>query len=110
MKKNKIIILSGLLVIGFTLFIVGLQEDTTGAKPNSHDLIFNKQLKISGLTHQPIIITSNSEFTSENGVVQGDGSQNNPYIIANWTIDAGGTGSSISISGTSVYFIIKNTR
>lgn len=63
--------------------------------------------------HNPILIVGNDDFTAKNGVIGGDGSAGNPYIIANWNIrmkmidilkDADG----ISIKDTTAFFVIKN--
>ena len=55
----------------------------------------------------PICITGDNEFTSANGVVGGDGSENNPFIIENWVIDAS-SAHGITIRNTRAYFIIRN--
>jgi parallel beta-helix repeat protein len=55
----------------------------------------------------PICITGDNEFTSANGVVGGDGSENDPFIIENWVIDAS-SAHGITIRNTRVYFIIWN--
>ncbi len=54
-----------------------------------------------------ITITSNGEYTGANGVVDGAGTQGDPYIIENWTINASGT-NSITISNTNAYVVIRN--
>ena len=55
----------------------------------------------------PIEITQDSEFTSDNGVVNGTGTEENPFIIEGWEITfSEGTG--ILIADTSKYFIISN--
>ena len=58
--------------------------------------------------HDPISISFNSEFTSENGVTSGNGTEENPYIIENWEINGGGANNGIYISFTDSYFIIRN--
>jgi len=57
--------------------------------------------------HEPIEIHSNAEFTSENGVVSGDGSEESPYIIENWQINATPFGG-IWITDTDAHFTIRN--
>jgi hypothetical protein len=57
--------------------------------------------------HSPIKIISNSNFTIANGIVAGNGTVLNPYILENWSIDASIT-DGISIIGTTSYFIIRN--
>ncbi|MEM3444811.1 MAG: NosD domain-containing protein [Thermoplasmata archaeon] len=58
--------------------------------------------------HLPIHITRNSEFTPENGVVGGSGTQSDPYIIEGWEIDANGGTYAIWIENTDAYFVIRN--
>jgi parallel beta-helix repeat protein len=62
----------------------------------------------SALTdHNPILIQSDLEFNASNGVVSGDGSLSNPFIIENWSIDATDD-NGIQIENTNSYFIIRN--
>ncbi|MEM3396847.1 MAG: NosD domain-containing protein [Thermoplasmata archaeon] len=60
------------------------------------------------VSHSPIHITNNSEFTAANGVSGGSGTPSDPYIIENWEIDANGGTYCISIENTDVYFVIRN--
>jgi parallel beta-helix repeat protein len=57
-------------------------------------------------SHSSISITNNAEFTSANGVTQGDGSPSNPYLIRGWEIESGITG--IDVRSTTVYFVIRD--
>jgi len=57
--------------------------------------------------HDPISILSDADFTTTNGVVTGHGTPTDPYIIANWTIDAE-TGVGIRIQGTSAHVSIRD--
>ena len=57
--------------------------------------------------HEPIKIDGNSQFISSNGVISGDGSSSNPFIIENWSIDINEQ-TGIYIYNTNSYFIIKN--
>ena len=57
--------------------------------------------------HDPIYIEGNDNFTSTNGVVGGSGTENDPYIIENWDINAENA-HAIEIRNTTVYFIIRN--
>ncbi len=61
------------------------------------------------LSHSPIVIASDSDFTRENGVVGGSGAQDDPYIIAGWEIDAG-RGTGILIKGVTASFVIRDCR
>ena len=58
--------------------------------------------------HSPITIMSDSQFTPENGVVGGTGTEDDPYIIANLEIDATGSPYGIGVFGTTAYFRIEN--
>ncbi|MEM4161361.1 MAG: right-handed parallel beta-helix repeat-containing protein, partial [Thermoplasmata archaeon] len=61
-----------------------------------------------GTPHAPIHINGNSQFTGENGVVGGSGTQSDPYIISGWEIDANGGTYAIWIENTTAYFVIRN--
>lgn len=58
------------------------------------------------ITHAPIHIDGDLEFTTANGVIRGNGSSVSPYIIEGWNINAS-TGNGIEVRGTSAYFIIR---
>jgi len=66
--------------------------------------------------HKPIYIVGNANFTEENGVIAGNGTKENPYIIANWVIPANMSitldglqfNTGIYIANTTKYFIIRN--
>lgn len=72
-------------------------------------LLLSPSLVHALTSHDPIHINGNAAFTPANGVVAGDGTSGNPYIIEDWEIDAlGGTG--IWIQNTDAYFEIRNCR
>ncbi len=56
----------------------------------------------------PIIIEGNDDFTHENGVIAGNGTKENPYIIEGWEINASGEWHGIVIKNTTAYVIIRN--
>lgn len=58
--------------------------------------------------HAVISISSDYEFTVENGVCSGSGTFEDPYIIEGWAIDAGESRQGIRIHGTSRPFVIRN--
>ncbi|MDI6917447.1 MAG: right-handed parallel beta-helix repeat-containing protein, partial [Thermoplasmatales archaeon] len=59
-------------------------------------------------SHEPIYINGNDDFVvGENGVVSGNGTEDDAYIIEGWDIDASTT-NGIDIENTDVYFIIGN--
>ena len=57
--------------------------------------------------HSPIKIAGNSAFTAANGVVGGNGSPSNPFVIQGWDIDASST-NGIDLRNTNSSFIIRN--
>ena len=59
--------------------------------------------------HAPIVIKTNSDFTTPNGVVGGTGSQNDPYLISDWQIDAGSV-NGVSVANTTAFFVIRNVN
>jgi len=60
--------------------------------------------------HRAIIITNDHEFTVENGVCSGSGTEADPYVIENWLIDAGLDEYGIRIHGTTRPFVIRNVE
>ena len=57
--------------------------------------------------HNPISISGNGEFTAANGVVSGSGIASDPYIIADWDINAS-TANGIWIHGTDAHFAVRD--
>lgn len=63
--------------------------------------------------HDVIQIDGNSAFTAENGVTGGQGTEEDPYILEGWVINASlaaGSAGGIQISHTDVYFKIRDVR
>lgn len=58
--------------------------------------------------HTAISITGDSQFTSANGVVSGDGSASDPYIIENHSIEESSWIDGILVQGTTKHFVIRN--
>ncbi len=56
-----------------------------------------------------IRINSNADFTPANGVIGGNGTQSNPYVIAWWDINANGSKYAIYIGNTTAYFVIAHS-
>lgn len=61
----------------------------------------------TGSSRSPIRILSDADFTSENGVVGGQGTPSDPYVIADWVI-TGPSDPAILIRGTQAWFVIRN--
>jgi parallel beta-helix repeat protein len=62
------------------------------------------------VTHAPIAISSDSNFASQAASEGwlGDGTESNPYLIANYEINGSASGYCIAIQSTNVYFTIQN--
>lgn len=72
---------------------------------NNNPLINNRGNYTS---HEPIKIESNNDFNFTNGVTKGSGTQNDPYIIENLSINGTPNGYCISIENTDKHLIIRN--
>ncbi len=59
--------------------------------------------------HDPIYIDGNENFTSTNGVTEGNGTPSNPYIIEGWEIDAS-SAHGIAIENTDAHFVIRDVH
>ncbi len=109
MKKTKLVLISGFLLLTLCIpFSIFTTVENSRRSESIDTLEINEKLKVSGLSHDPIRINGDSEFTSANGAVKGSGTKADPYVIANWTIDARNSSSCIIILGTSVFFQIRN--
>ncbi|MBU1158638.1 MAG: right-handed parallel beta-helix repeat-containing protein [Candidatus Thermoplasmatota archaeon] len=61
--------------------------------------------------HDPIMIDGDEAFTEENGVVGGNGTEGEPYIISGWmidTIDLTAWSAAIEIVNTTEHFLVTN--
>jgi hypothetical protein len=58
-------------------------------------------------THGALTIIGNANFTAANGVIGGSGTASDPYVIANWDIDAAKS-MGIYMESTDAHFIIRN--
>ena len=57
--------------------------------------------------HSPISVIGNGDFTAANGVIWGNGTTSNPYVVAHWYINAS-TANGISIQDTDAHFIVRS--
>lgn len=57
--------------------------------------------------HGPILIVGDAGFTAANGVVQGSGSQIDPYVIDGWFVNASSS-DGIVVMDTTAFFVIRN--
>ncbi|UCD14537.1 MAG: right-handed parallel beta-helix repeat-containing protein [Thermoplasmatales archaeon] len=97
----------GFILMAFLLFIGLVLAPSINA--NKGSLSEKTIIGISDGNHPPIIINGNDDFTPENGVTGGNGTENDPYIIEDWIIVGDGSASDgIFINNTNAYFMIRN--
>ena len=97
---------SFILVIIFSLIGSGLAPSIHA---DTSSLFEKTIIDISNGSHPPIYINGNDDFTHENGVTGGSGTEEDPYIIENWVISGNGSvNDGIFINNTNVYFVIRN--
>ena len=89
-----------LIVLGIALPVVVYQAPIVSASETEVS-------KSEYTPHDPIYINRNLQFTPENGVSSGNGTQSNPYIIEGWDINAN-SAHGFEIINTDKYFIIRN--
>lgn len=58
--------------------------------------------------HDAIVINDDSQFTSANGVVSGNGTKLDPYIIEGWKIGPFHNSTAINVWNTNAHFRIRN--
>src|SRR5438093_2410344 len=60
--------------------------------------------------HSPIAIDGNGNFTGQNGVTSGNGTESDPYVIEGWIVSVCCQTPGILIQNTSAYFVIRNVH
>ena len=105
--KSKIIIL---ICFGILFAIVLM---ITVNPSNTKVITFDKEkLKISAVSGKIHIDDDNPSINwtvaKKDGICTGNGTYSDPYIIEDLVIDGGGSGNSISIENSNVYFKIEN--
>lgn len=96
-------------VITFILIFLFIGLTFVQSYNASSNILSNEIVSLNGNNHQPIYINDNDDFTSENGVTGGSGTENDPYIIENWIIKGNDSiKEGIFINNTDAYFIIRN--
>ncbi|MEM2901065.1 MAG: right-handed parallel beta-helix repeat-containing protein, partial [Thermoplasmata archaeon] len=107
------ILIIGLSVFGTTVCVENCQDTSLIEKEVGLDSLagFGKVVTSNDgrLTERLVIkIYGNALFTDVNGVVSGDGTALNPYVISGWYIDAQGGDACIYLENTTAYFVIRN--
>ncbi len=71
----------------------------------SGDIVDGNRARGTYVPHKPIRINSNSDFNPGHGVVGGTGTEDDPYVIRGWKIEAS---IGIYVGNTSAYFVIED--
>lgn len=93
------------LISGMVFTLVILSGLTISSAFETNQFSFSLQ---SLPSHDPIHIVNNGEFTAENGVTDGSGTKEDPYIVEGWDIFADIPQDGIRIDDTDKHFIIRN--
>ena len=98
-------ILIAVLMLGTTAGLIG--QIGNGKEPLPPETPARIPARIAYTSHNPISITGNGGFTNASGVVWGNGTASDPYIIADWDITPS-TAEGILIQYTNAHLIIRN--
>jgi parallel beta-helix repeat protein len=99
MKTKSVSIIIGLFLISTGFF--GASYPVKGNEINASSYVSFYT------SHAPIFIEGNDDFTQANGVTNGTGTSNDPYIIEGWEINASAK-NGIEIWNTTDHFIIRD--
>jgi len=108
--KSKLIIIGILfaLLLIITTNLSYITDNSNKRLNYGDDFTLDKDnLKISDVSGK-IHINNNWTAAKSAGICTGEGTSSNPYIIQNFEIDAGGSGSCIKIENSDVYFRVEN--
>jgi len=93
------------IIFGSILTVLVITQESNPPAPDV-------SARISYTVHSPISINGNAQFNHtnfpNNGVVSGNGTVSNPYIIEDWDINSTGTLFAIYIFNTTAHFKIMN--
>jgi parallel beta-helix repeat protein len=93
--------------VGGTYTVILEVRDTGGLSDTANRSVTVQEP--SPTEHEPILINGDEGFTYANGVVQGDGTIQNPFVIEGWDIEAD-TASGICIVNTDAHFVIRDVE
>jgi hypothetical protein len=93
---------SVLVVVFLTISAIPWTADASSSASSAAELELVSRGAIS--------IFEDGDFTAENGVVSGDGTSGDPYIIEGWEIAFNNSGTCITVVETSKYFVIRDVR
>jgi len=96
------------LAVGIILLLILINVSVISIEYKS-ELIDNYNIKSSnGVNHSSIYINGNMDFTPENGVTGGSGTESDPFIIEGWNIINISLDFGIKINNTDSFFVVRN--
>lgn len=90
------------------VFMISLTTNIPSNASNSIQTLPEKSFKITSLANAPITISGNAQLA--NWSSSGNGSRENPYIIANYTINCTANTNGVNIQNTNKYFVLMNVN
>ncbi|MFX1393663.1 MAG: NosD domain-containing protein [Promethearchaeota archaeon] len=110
---KKYLLLTTVLVLIFYISLLNSiniieNNNPENIKTQNQEFEQSNQIKVSIEWDDPIFIDGNNSFTPENGVSNGAGSRDDPYIIKDLNIQTDENESCIFINNTNAYFKIIN--
>lgn len=110
MKKGLVFgIIALFIVTAVSPLVIGYELDAVKNERDEFRDLTPYLVNMGNGNHPPIIIDGNDDFTSENGVMGGSGTENDPFIIENWVIvNDSSTENGIFINNTDAFFVIRN--
>ena len=108
-RSTKVMVFAMILIAVLTLgSVAGLMFQIGSDKgPHPSETPVRTPARIFYATHSPISIVGNAEFTTANGVSGGSGTASDPYIIADWDINAT-SAHGVWIQDTDAHFTVRN--
>ena len=109
--EKEVVKWSAMLVVALLgLSILGAVASAMPMEKKAH---YGQKVIIGGrtyTTHAVIRINGDGDFNAAHGVISGNGTKDDPYIIAGWDIDANGAGDAIYIGNTTEYFVVRDCQ
>jgi len=109
--KNTLVlgIIALFIITAVSPMVIGFKSDAVKSERDEFRDLTPYLVNMGNGNHPPIHIDGNDDFTLENGVTGGNGTENDPHIIEDWIIvDDGSASRGIFINNTDAYFVIWN--
>ena len=91
-EHSQLVVVVIVLFLGTPLGLVTVSSPAEAAPVDSNPGVIGPDAAnavAEGTPHAPIAIHGNDGFSADAGVVRGDGTQENPFVIEGWEISVG---------------------